>query len=343
MDAPSPAKLIGIIKQSLDGDHTQLSPAQAIALLCHANVLVAGFKCIKPVDGDTAPSSLDNVQPVEIPEDDIKLSYELEDTALDLKVSAMRSKIVIYGMDHSDNTASLEVATDEYTKSATNAESLVDSFISLAQVKAFSSLFKAQILNKLVANTDQSEEDDQSGKAAQTQAQPRAQAQEQREERIPMPSREEPLQLPNQGRQQSRPSDWPPELEDEHQLLQPARGQSTTGGRGIGRIGDDDLRPPGIDAMNPFGRDGPRMPGMGGGHRGMHPTPDDFFPGGGNTGPFGELPDGRTPGPAPPAGARYDPVFPGDPFGGPGRGMGRGRGGGGPGRGAFGGSDNMFG
>jgi hypothetical protein len=337
MDASSPAKLVSIVKQSLNVEEGLETPTQAIALLCHANALVNGYKCIEPVDGETGGFTQDQVRSIKLPGDDIHLRYA-GPVALHLKVSRMGSKIVIYAMDEADNTASFDIKADEFTgttfpKDAASTNPLVNCFISLAQVKAFSTLFATKVLNKLHPQNG----DEPDAKDSPSTSKSDEQKQEVREQRIPMPSQEEPLRLPNQGRQQTRPEDWPPELEDEHQLLQPARGQPS-GGVGIGSIGADDLRPPGIDAMNPFGRGGPRLPGTGG-HRGMHPTPEEFYPGS-NTGPFGELPDGRAPGSAPPAGARYDPVYPGDPFGGPGRGPGHGRGGG---QGPFGGGGNMFG
>lgn len=106
------------------------------------------------------------------------------------------------------------------------------------------------------------------------------------------------------------------------------------GNEPFGRIGEQDLYPPGLGPHDPL-RMGPG--GIRGGG-GMHPTFDDpLFGGRGGNGGY----DPRAP-----PGARYDPVGPDDdpPMGAmggrfPGRGPGGGGGGGG---GGFGGPPNPF-
>jgi hypothetical protein len=75
----------------------------------------------------------------------------------------------------------------------------------------------------------------------------------------------------------------PPDFEDEHQMLRPARGAPGfgEGGRSPFNIGHDDLNPPGLGPHDPLRGSfvgGGGLPRPGGG--GMHPTFDDPLFGG---------------------------------------------------------------
>lgn len=138
------------------------------------------------------------------------------------------------------------------------------------------------------------------------------------------------IQDPNAPRRPFPPGMEPPGFEDEYDILR-RPGGGIRGGRNPLNIGHDDLYPAGLGPNDPFrpnlGPGGLPRPGGGGG---MHPTFDDpLFGGHGGRG-TGDL--------QAPDGARYDPVFPGDPRGGPGQFPGAGhRGPGGPGGNPFGG------
>ena len=149
----------------------------------------------------------------------------------------------------------------------------------------------------------------------------------------PPPARPYPFQDPSMPdpRRPYPPGLEPPGFEDEYDILRGPRG-GLPGGRNPLNIGHDDLYPQGLGPNDPF------MPGIGGlgglprpgGGSGMHPTFDDpLFGGQGAAGRRGD--------PQAPDGARYDPVHPGDPRGGPGRFPGAGH------RGPGGGPPNPFG
>jgi hypothetical protein len=140
----------------------------------------------------------------------------------------------------------------------------------------------------------------------------------------------------------------PPDFEDPYDLNRPPGRLGPGGGlrTPFGGLGADDLNPPGLGPHDPLRPNlgGGGGIGIGGGHRGMHPTIDDPL--------FAPDPDMMDP--QVPAGARYDPIGPGGlprlggrgglgPFGGGGGFNGRRGFGGSGGAGGFGGFDGGFG
>jgi hypothetical protein len=142
------------------------------------------------------------------------------------------------------------------------------------------------------------------------------------------PARPYPFNDPNAPRRPDRgfpPGLEPPGFEDEYDILrQPGSGRGPS--RNPLSIGHDDLYPQGLGPHDPIYGSG-IGPVRGGGSGGMHPSFDDPMFGGGGGGGGGLRNDPQVPG-----GARYDPIHPGDPRGGPGTFPGAGH------RGPFGGS-----
>lgn len=317
----SPAGLCSVVRKSIDPTSGLRNPYDAIASLTHACMLTSGFVFVGLGEDHTAKRPIRSDDVSTLPSEwnaSTSSTYQFRythDQLLNdylLRVSRLGAKTLVFGASVSDDkTCSFEVSTAQYTSgdlypwSATeNKVPLIDAFISMSRVKEFSSLFIASLFQKVLP---QNLEDEDSTEGQEKVVQP-LEGRAGKQVRPADPSVDPLMDQPRQGhdplryppRSSPRPSDWPPEFEDEHQMQSRGRG----GGirlppGGPSGIGADDLRPPGIDAMNPFGRSG--------GHRGMHPTPEDImFPDRGDDQDPSSVP-GR-----PPAGARYDPVFPGD-------------------------------
>lgn len=192
-----------------------------------------------------------------------------------------------------------------------------DIFISSGRLSDLGSLLKLKVIQKLAPGISKEgyEESSTSTATGTTNAQqardpdapnlrePQAPAYDPLRDplRYDPPARPRPFQDPNVPRPFGELQ--PPGFDDELDLMRGPRG-----GLGAGRspfnIGYDDLNPAGMGPYDPL-----QMPGRSGGGGGMHPTFDDPMFGGQGGGRRGDL--------TAPDGARYDPVGPADPRGGP--------------------------
>lgn len=330
----SPAALCAIIKKSLREGDILKSPHDSIALLAHACMLNTGYTFVGLENAGASNCEISSREISPLPNSWNASSstvhafrYTLPTLTNEyrLHVAQVGTRIVLLGSTNDeDKSASLEINMARYT-TATNypwslgsSVSLADLYISMSRIKEFASLFTAEVAtpgNAANAGSDKLRSGEQTTAAAFEQDLPELTRQQPLEGRasetirpadpsIDRPPPELPrLQydpLRTAPRPDPLPSDWPPEFEDEHRMSQ----QSTTtsqGGRRPFDYGADDLRPPGIDAMDPLRSSRP--------HRGMYPSPDDILL------PYAEQ-GTRNPGGLPgqpPLGARYDPIFPGDP------------------------------
>lgn len=311
----NPASLCSIIRKSIQPETGLKDEYDGLACLAHACMLSTGFKFIELGEAEKAQQSITASELSSLPaawntsnSSMYAFRYTHDQSSMEfvIRVSRMGRRTMIFGIAvDDDKTCSFDIATQDFTsenfypwKPEENAEALTNGYISMSRMKDFSSRFKLNVLQKLIPGLNKEGYTEESTSA--TTQSSRAQATNDpdsslREDRRPAPGYDP---LRNPARPNPRPSDWPPEFEDEYEMQGSRSGPRFPGG--IGGIGADDLRPPGIDAMNPFSR-------RSGGHRGMHPTPEDImFPDQG----YG-TPTFPSPG-MPPAGARYDPVFPGD-------------------------------
>jgi hypothetical protein len=221
-----------------------------------------------------------------------------------------------------------------------------DIFISAGRLSDLGDLLKVNIIQKLIPNVTKEgyEEaaqttDSSSGRRDPQAGYPRREGDD-RPDYDPLraeqpPARPHPFHDPDAPGRPFPPGLEPPGFDDEYDLLRGPRGGGFGGNRNPLNIGHDDLYPAGMGPNDPFGGNlGPGgLPRPGGGG-GMHPSFDDpLFGGRGG--------EGRRGDPQAPGGARYDPVFPGDPRGGPGNFAGAGHRGphGGNPFGGFGGAD----
>ncbi|EEH34079.1 hypothetical protein PAAG_05128 [Paracoccidioides lutzii Pb01] len=263
-----------------------------------------------------------------------------------LKVSRLGGNAIIFALalGH-DKTTTFDLPVKDYisesslplskSASAETSRSLEQIFISPSRLTDLISLFRINVIQKLVPGLQKEGYEDFSrprlvaGQDRVEQAGRQPIRDPLRDDRIPEPARpypfNDPLAVPPQ-----RPipaADFPPPgFEDEYEINVPPRGIYP--GQGQPRapnIGERDLYPPSLGPHDPLvGHLGPQRGG------GMHPTFDDpMFQRGGVSG-------GDEYNPQVPPGARYDPVGPGN---GPpmGRGGGPGFPGGRGGRGGFGG------
>lgn len=326
----NPAALCSIVRKSIDNAVGLRNSYDGIASLVHACMLSTGFKFIGLGEDQRIekPFTNEDVSPLPSAWNESSASmyafrYTHSQSSMEfvVRISRLGKKTMIFGIALGDDkTCSFDVLTQDFTsenfypwKPEENAEALANGFISMSRIKDFSSLFKINILQKLIPGLSKegySEEQPATSQTAPSRV-PRSDPAYNPLDTQPRAGYD-PLRIPS--RRDPRPSDWPPEFDDEHEMLGSMGGPRFPGG--LGNIGADDLRPPGIDAMNPFSR-------RQGGHRGMHPTPEDII----NPDRGYGSPTFPSPG-MPPAGARYDPVFPGDRNGLGGRG-GRGLGQGG--------------
>lgn len=333
----NPASLCAIVRKSLSEQTGLKNEYDGIACLVHSCMLSTGFKFIGLGEEHRIDKSITAQDVSPLPADwnassasmyAFRYTHSQSSMEFVVRISRIGKRTMIFGIAVGDDkTCSFDVTTTDYTsenfypwKPEGNSEPLMNGFISMSRIKDFSSLFKINVLQKLIPGLNKEGYTEERAASSNQTNNGRTRPQNDDPSHDPLSDQPragyDPLRvLP---RPSPRPSDWPPEFDDEYEMQGRRGGMRMPGG--IGGIGADDLRPPGIDAMNPFGRAG--------GHRGMHPTPEDIlFPDRG----YGS-PTYPSPG-MPPAGARYDPVFPGDR-----NGLG-GRGGRGLGRGGF----NQFG
>ncbi|EHL00119.1 hypothetical protein M7I_3879 [Glarea lozoyensis 74030] len=221
---------------------------------------------------------------------------------------------------------------------------LKDIFISPSRIQDLASLFRINIISKLIPglNKDGYEIGNSAGNEASQQVHDQREEDlaRRRQNRDPADSNPEPARIypfsdplvPAPHRRPFPEGEMrPPGFDDELDIHRPLRGMAAPhpSARSPFGIGHDDLNPPGLGPYDPlrgsFVGGGGGM-GMGGG---MHPTFDDPLFGGGGQ---GQGQGGWRPGNAPP-GARYDPTGPGgaprggaggaphNPFGGFGSGL----------------------
>ncbi len=234
-----------------------------------------------------------------------------------VKVNRMGAKAVVFGMGMGDDrTATFDVAVKDYVSDSalpvdlssgaagaeeeregqrsTTEQSLQHVFVSPDRVNDLASLFKVNIIQKIMPSLyKEGYEETRSSTRAATGDDQRSSQQPSRRrdpdqedplrgsERLPPPARpypfDDPLAVP--PRRPYPVADFPPPgFEDEYDLTRPPRGPlppDLGGGRHPLGIGHDDLYPPGLgphDPLAPAG--GLRRPGgLGGG--GMHPTFED--------------------------------------------------------------------
>jgi hypothetical protein len=213
------------------------------------------------------------------------------------------------------NLPASPVEDSEVTPAAT--QKIQDIFISAGRLSDLGDLLKLKVIQKLAPGISKEgyEETQETGAASTARQEERQRDRDIREPERPAhdplrheppPARPHPFQDPNVGPLRPNPDGLdPPGFDDEYDLLRGPRGGVQPGRSPFG-IGHDDLYPPGMGPNDPFRGPGGGLPRPGGG--GMHPTFDDPLFGGG----AGMRGDPQVPG-----GARYDPVGPGDPRGGP--------------------------
>ncbi|KAE8228224.1 hypothetical protein CF326_g6854 [Tilletia indica] len=247
-----------------------------------------------------------------------------------LKIVRMSGRALIHALAVEDNkTATLDVSVADYTSAAFfpyppgsasdsgSTEPLINGFIGSARLRDLSSLFKINIIQKLVPGLQKEGYLEESGPATAGSSSQADRNEDQQRRREPGPDYD-PLLDPRFQPRPARPG------QDPH--FDPFAGGGHFGGRNPATIGDRDLNPLGIPP-GIFGGGPPPLFGGGDNGGGMivgpnHPMFRDRFGSDvGGTGGEGGLPVGAVP-----PGARFDPI---GPFGGP-MGPGRGGPGGGP-------------
>ena len=265
-----------------------------------------------------------------------------------MKVTRLGGKALINAAGLSDEkTASLEVKVQDFVSEGSIRESssnpdrttaLRKIFVSDARIADLSSLFEANIIQKLVPGIHKESDDESTNTATTSREEPPPVEDRRRVEHDPSRDDEPEPAIPHPlmdllaaPRRPVPHGDFPPpDFEDEYEMNRPPRGFPGPEGRRPLNIGERDLYPPGLGPHDPL-RIGPGGGGYGTGG-GMHPTFDDPLFAGPGSNP--QQPDLRAP-----PGARYDPVGPGDlpPYGRGGPRFPGGRGGGGMGGNPFGG------
>ncbi|KAJ5348957.1 hypothetical protein MYU51_011673 [Penicillium brevicompactum] len=274
-----------------------------------------------------------------------------------LKVSRLGGNAVVFALALGDDrTSSFDVPTKDYISASALplssediSTSLRDVFTSPTRLGDLISLFKINVIQKIVSGLQQEDYEGTNQPPRESPAESRQRA-ALRDDSVPQPARPRPFDDPLAAapRRSKPPVDFaPPGFEDEHQVYSAPRrylgglgggsGGLGAGPAGLGdgpsglgdplSIGSQDLYPQGLSPHDPFNG---RMGGYGPGSGGMHPTFDDPLFGGQGTG------SGRHDPRAPP-GARYDPPGPGEPPFGRNRGPYGNNGRGGGGFGGFGG------
>jgi hypothetical protein len=249
-----------------------------------------------------------------------------------VKVDRLGGKAEIRGIGLGDERITrFEIVAKDYISSATlplritmtedgsedrsNLETkLKETFISPSRISDLASLFKINIIQKLLPSL-QKEGYEEEGRAEASRVHDEREEQHARRNNPPpthpvdpAPARPYPFNDPlaDIPRRPVPAGDFPPPgFDDEYDLQRPTRGFGGLGPVAPFGIGHDDLHPPGLGPHDPLR--GSFTPGRGGfGNGGMHPTFDDpLFGGRGGAGAMGG--NGRAP-----PGARYDPLGPGD-------------------------------
>lgn len=353
------------------------TPYEAVALIAHACMIAVDFRLVglgedhnlgrSPVSDSTdgflltsAEISADHTSlPAEWNTNDtfaFRYAHTQSETQYLLKVSRMGSNAVVFALALGDDrTSSFDVSTKDFISTSvlplSDTENLTaslrDVFISPARLGDLISLFKINVIQKLVSGLHPEDYENQPSREIPAEGR---QHDALRDDSLPQPARPRPLDDPLAAAPiRSKPAvDFaPPGFEDEFEINNPPRylgglgvgpqglgggpsglGDGPSGLGAPGGIGSQDLYPQGLAPHDPF--NGRMGPGYGSGSGGMHPTFDDPLFGGQGTG------SGRYDPRAPP-GARYDPVGPGDPPVGRNRGPFGNNGRGGGGFGGFGG------
>jgi hypothetical protein len=313
-------------------------PYDTVALGVHAGMIAAGFKLKGLREDHTIPANSDDSTTKPLPAQwndfpsTIRFRYTHNQSSMEfiIKVDRLGGKATIDGIALGDDKrASFDITVKDFisegnlpatpvTEGASTEEAsraLQDVFISAARLSDLGAELKVKVIQKLIPGLSKEgyEESEQTTDSASGRRDPRAPYPREPEQpqydplrHEPPPARPRPFGDPNFPPGLEQPPGW----EDPLDTFRGPRG-AMPGGRNPLGIGHDDLYPPGLGPNDPFrpslGPGGLPRPGGGGG---MHPTFDDpLFGGHGG--------EGRRGDPQAPDGARYDPIFPGDPRGGP--------------------------
>ncbi|QDS73461.1 hypothetical protein FKW77_008930 [Venturia effusa] len=308
------------------------TPIEAIAVAIHAGMLNVGFTLkalgdnkieLRATESELLPSNWNASSSF-----DFRYSHPQSSMEYIIKVHQMGSKIFVDGLAIGDDKrASFELVANDFISPGnlpaspvtTDADQVTEDvvkaieniFISSGRLADLGALLKVSIIQKLAPSLQKEgyeETPSESSRENRNSRDPLRPAQDPLRHEPP-PARPRPFG--DTGLEPRRPFPdglEPPGFEDEHEILRGPRG-GLPGGRNPLSIGHDDLYPPGMGPNDPFRPSfGPGLGGRGSG--GMHPTFDDpLFGGNGGEGIRGD--------PQAPGGARYDPVYPGDPRGGP--------------------------
>ncbi|KIW01950.1 uncharacterized protein PV09_06787 [Verruconis gallopava] len=365
----SAGSLSTIMAKSLPSGASIENAFEAIALAVHSGMIAVGFRLKGLGEDHRIQASADSDAPQQLPAEwkassnyVFRYSHPQSSMEFVVKVGRLGSKATVDAIAIGDDKrASFDITAYDYvsrsnlpsnpmtdsTKEEESKQKLLDVFISAGRLSDLGSLLKLKIIQKVAPGISKEGYEEENTASPSQRRDPNETGEPNlREPQHPSynplhdpqfhnpPTRPHPFNDPNipqPSRPPVPPGLEPPGFEDEYDILRQPGGR-----RGPPRnplsIGHDDLYPAGLGPHDPIygGGVGPMRGGLGG-SGGMHPTFDDPIFGGGQ----GE----RRGDPQVPGGARYDPVYPGDPRGGPGHFPGAGH------RGPFGGggSSNPFG
>ncbi|QSZ34596.1 hypothetical protein DSL72_006190 [Monilinia vaccinii-corymbosi] len=334
-----------------DDTNSDLSSSyEAIALFCHACMIAVGFRLLGFGEGHLNETECEQLAPRLSPRWNSSFGshsflYAHSQSSMQyvIKVDRLGGKAEVRGLGLGDERITrFEVVARDYISSAalplripisneqedrSNLESkLKEIFISPSRIADLTSLFKINIVQKLIPSLqkDGYEETRSEGQSEASRADDEREEQHARrspprnpliDPNLPVPARPYPHNDPlaDPPRRPIPAGDFPPpDFDDELDLNRPLRGMMQPAGSPF-NIGHDDLHPPGLGPNDPLrgsftgGRGGGGMGGFGG----MHPTFDDPLFGGQGQGEMGRNGNGGFNPHAPP-GARYDPLGPGD-------------------------------
>lgn len=346
-DPLSAASLAKRMLSSLDRNASPQikSPYDAIALACHAGMLAVGFNLRGLGEDHNIEAKQETNEPSPLPQEwnssthnsyAFRYSHPQSSMQFILKIGRLGGKATIDGIALGDDKrTSFDITVSDYVSPSSLPATPVSErpeaddqalrdiqniFISPARLTDLASLLKINVIQKLVPSLQKEGYEETRGPPVTGDARvpepnpgpaydPPGRAE-------PNPARPNPFPyndpLAAEPRRPFRPDpERPPDWDDEYDILR-APGRGGYQPRNPLSIGEQDLYPQGLGPNDPFR---PSLgPGLGrpGGSGGMHPTFDDpLFGGRGGRGGDG-FGDAQVPG-----GARYDPVGPGDPRGGP--------------------------
>ncbi|CAG7946944.1 unnamed protein product [Penicillium salamii] len=355
--------ILDLAARAIQSDQPSLkTPHEAVALIGHACLAALDFRLVglgedhnleTTSDQPTLPAGWNTNDTIAF-----RYAHSNSETQYLVKVSRMGGNAVVFALALGDDrTSSFDVPTKDYISTSalplSSTEdikaSLQDVFSSSARLGDLISLFKINVIQRIVSGVQQEDYEGTGQPPRETPAESR-QRDALRDDSVPQPARPRPFDDPLAAApRRSKPQvDFaPPGFEDEHQIKRPLRtnrppprylgglgggpdglgagpsglGDGPSGLGAPGSIGSQDLYPQGLSPHDAFNG---RMGGYGPASGGMHPTFDDPLFGG--SGPGRGRQDPRAP-----PGARYDPVGPGEPPFGSNRGPygNHGRGGGG--------------